>query len=54
VEVRLSAGGSVTLLTGIQQGVCDACGARIYKAGVLARIEAALTGESYDPSLTER
>jgi YgiT-type zinc finger domain-containing protein len=54
VEVRFSVGGSVTVLTGIQQGACDTCGSRIYKSGVLARIEAAMKGESRDPSLTER
>jgi hypothetical protein len=53
VEVRFSTNSSVTVLTDIQQGACNTCGSRVYKSGVLARIEAAMKGESHDPSLRE-
>jgi YgiT-type zinc finger domain-containing protein len=51
VEVRFSTSGTVTILSNIPQGTCNVCGSRVYKAGVLARIEAVMKGESHDPSL---
>ena len=58
VEVRPSAGGPVTHLTDtsqilldVSQGYCPVCRSRVYKAGILARIEAVMKGESDDPAL---
>lgn len=39
VEVRLTVGGKVVVLTDVPQGACPNCGSRVYKAEVLERIE---------------
>jgi hypothetical protein len=39
VEVRMTVGDDVALLEDVQQGACPNCGSRIYKAGLLERIE---------------
>lgn len=39
VEVRLSVGGKLVVLTQVPQGACPHCGSRVYKADILERIE---------------
>jgi hypothetical protein len=59
VEVRMRARGSkagdeaIVVLRDVPQGVCLACGSRVYKAEVLARIEAVMMGETVDPVFAE-
>ncbi len=49
IEVRVSSGGTVHVVTGVPQGACPACGSRIYKAHVLARLEALMHGPAVAP-----
>ena len=40
VEVRMTVGGVVYVMTGVPRGSCPHCGSRVYKAAVLEEIEA--------------
>src|SRR5262249_25547000 len=44
VEVRMTVGGGVVVLTDVQQGGWPECGSRVYKARTLEGIEAAMRG----------
>jgi YgiT-type zinc finger domain-containing protein len=44
VEVRLTVGGKVVVLTDVPQGACPNCGSRVYKPEVLERIESLMKG----------
>ncbi|MCA2976942.1 MAG: YgiT-type zinc finger protein [Myxococcaceae bacterium] len=44
VEVRLTVGGKVVVLTDVPQGACPNCGSRVYKAEVRERIETLMKG----------
>lgn len=39
VEVRLNIKGKIIVLTDVPQGVCSSCGTKVYRTGVLGRIE---------------
>jgi hypothetical protein len=39
VEIRMTVGDEVVLLEDVQQGACPICGSRVYKTGILERIE---------------
>jgi YgiT-type zinc finger domain-containing protein len=45
VEVRMTVGGKVVVLTDVPQGACPNCGSRVYKPEVLERIEFLMKGE---------
>lgn len=47
VEVRMTVGGKVVVLTDVPQGACPMCGSRVYKAEVLERIESLMKGERF-------
>jgi YgiT-type zinc finger domain-containing protein len=46
VEVRMTLGGEVVSLANVPQGACPLCDSRVYKAGTLEAIEAAMRGPS--------
>jgi hypothetical protein len=49
VKVNASVQGRQVAMDDVAQGVCDACGSRVYKADTLRRIEAVMRGETSDP-----
>jgi YgiT-type zinc finger domain-containing protein len=51
VEVRLTVKGKVVVLTDVPQGACPNCGARVYKAEVIERIESLMKGTKFKRSL---
>jgi len=51
VEVRLTVGGKVVVLTDVPQGACPNCGSRVYKAEVLERIETLMKGTKVRKSM---
>jgi YgiT-type zinc finger domain-containing protein len=53
VEVRMTVQGRMVVVAGVPQGACPTCGSRIYKAEILARIEALMAADPEDPRLVE-
>lgn len=51
VEVRLTLGGKVVVLTEVPQGACPNCGSRVYKAEVLERIEMLMKGSRFKKAM---
>jgi hypothetical protein len=51
VEVNMSVEGKPVKLTDVLQGACPNCGSRVYKAEMLARIEATMKNVSLDQRL---
>jgi hypothetical protein len=51
VEVNTSVEGKAVKLTDVLQGACPDCGSRVYKAEMLARIEATMKNVSLDRRL---
>jgi YgiT-type zinc finger domain-containing protein len=51
VEVRMTVGGKVVVLTNVPQGACPLCGSRVYKTEVLERIESLMKGMKYDKAV---
>ena len=51
VEVRMTVDGKPVLLSEVPQGRCPNCGARVYKAESIARIEAVMNNEVLDRRL---
>jgi hypothetical protein len=45
--------GRMVVVAGVPQGACPTCGSRIYKAEILARIEALMAADPEDPRLVE-
>jgi YgiT-type zinc finger domain-containing protein len=54
VDVRMTVGERVVVLTDVPQGVCPMCGSRVYKAGVLQVLEALMRGQPVMPGLGDR
>jgi hypothetical protein len=52
VEVRMTAAGTTGELLDMPQGTCQLCGARVYKAEGLARIEGTMKREPLDRLLS--
>jgi hypothetical protein len=51
VDINMQVEGKPVRLTDVLQGACPNCGSRVYKAEMLARIEAAMKNESLDRRL---
>jgi hypothetical protein len=51
VDVNMTVDGKPVKLTDVLQGACPVCGSRVYKAEMLARIEAVMKSESLDRRL---
>ena len=51
VEINMTVEGKPVKLTDVLQGACPNCGSRVYKAEMLARIEAVLKNEPLDRRL---
>lgn len=54
IEVPLTIEGEPVRLADVIEGVCNSCGARVYDAQTLERVEAAMKGRSPDPALNRR
>ncbi len=46
VEVRMTVGDKLIVLTDVPQGACPLCGSRVYKTEVLEKIESLMKGKS--------
>jgi YgiT-type zinc finger domain-containing protein len=47
VEVRMTVNEMAVVLTDVPQGACPLCGSRVYKAEILAYIEALMAGQTH-------
>ena len=51
VEINMNVEGRPVKLTDVPQGACPQCGSRVYKAEMLARIEATMKSDPLDRRL---